>query len=279
MSLHVGTGLAAESNDLLVALSRGRGDREFFSDFFLGRRHHPGQLRWVENADATVNCLATSNRWGKTTVVVDGHYHANIYKTGAEDRYLDPVTGKLDLGKFQRVRYNTIHTADLWETAALVWDDARKIRNENPRIDAFVKAAPESKPPHIDFINGARWKFRTLGHDASGIDGHSFYLVTLDEAGWIDKLEEKMQNVIRVRIADVRGRIWLVGTFKPGVSKDFYKHCVRASAYTGAALGFDHRTEETAEGEDSETLDSSIRKYLREYGIDLDEYRDALGGH
>jgi hypothetical protein len=276
MSLEVGTGKAGESNALLEALARGRGDLQFFSRFFLNRTLHDGQLRWVENADATVNCLATSNRYGKTTVLTSGHTHACVYKTGGEDRYLDE-RGAFDLDAFNKLRYNTIHTADLWETAAIVWDDAKKIRNESPRLAAFIKNAPESKPPHIDFINGARWKFRTLGHAAEGIDGHSFYLVSLDEAGWIDALEEKMQNVIRVRIADVRGRIWLVGTFKPGVSKDFYKACVRASAYTGVGLGFDHRTEEANEGE-SDNLDASIRKYLREYGIDLDEYADALGG-
>jgi hypothetical protein len=276
VSLHVGTGKASDSNALLEALSRGREDHQFFSRFFLNRTLHDGQAEWVENAVATVNCLATSNRWGKTTVLPHGHFHSNIYKTGGEERYLDEA-GNLDLAAWTKLRYNTVHSADLWETAALVWDEAKKLRNENPRLAAFIKNAPESKPPHIDFINGSRWKFRTLGHAAEGIDGHSFYLITLDEAGWIDSLDAKMQNVIRVRVADVRGRIWLVGTFKPGVSKDFYKACVRASAYTGRGLGFDHRTEEADEG-NSANLDSSIRKYLKEFGIDLDEYADALKG-
>jgi hypothetical protein len=85
-----------------------------------------------------------------------------------------------------------------------------------------------------------------------------------------------MRNVLKVRTADVRGRIVIVGTFKPGISRDFYKVCVRASAYTGKAISFDHRADD--ETGEAETLDSSIRRYLREYGINLDEYAEALRG-
>lgn len=266
----------ATGDDLLLALQRGREDHQFFSQVFLNRTLHDGQLEYVTNANATVNCLATANRYGKTTLLSHRHFHKNIYKTGGESRYIDE-SGVIDAAKYTRLRFNTVHTSALWETTALVWDEAHKLINENPRLAAFVKDAPRSKPPHIDFIHGARWKFRTLGHNAEGIDGNSFYLISIDEAGWIDNLEEMMANVLRVRVADVQGQVDIVGTFKPGVSKDFYKFCVRASAYTGIGLGFDHRdtaAEETA----NETLDGSIRRYLGEYGINLDEYAEALGG-
>lgn len=276
MSLHVGTGKATEAQRVLEALARGRHDHQFFSRTFLNRTLHDGQLEYVENANATVNCLATANRYGKTTLLSHRHFHSCVYKVGGERRYLDDA-GVMDAGAFARLRYNTIHTAALWETAALVWDEAHKIINESRRLDAFIKERPKSKPPHIEFIHGARWKFRTLGHNAEGIDGNSFYLISIDEAGWIEALEEMMQNVLRVRVADVQGMIDIVGTFKPGVSKDFYKFCVRASAYTGRGLGFDHR-DDAADEQTSAGLDASIRRYLREYGIDLDEFSEALQG-
>ena len=78
--------------------------------------------------------------------------------------------------------------------------------------------------------------------------------------------------------ADVRGRIVIVGTFKPGISRDFYRICVRASAYTGSAIAFDHGSDDEGEMTQTELLSASIRKYLREYGIDLDEYKDAVSG-
>ena len=82
--LEVGTGKAAEANSLLEALGRGREDRQYFSRTFLNRTLHDSQLQYVENAQATVNCLATSNRWGKTTVLLNVHAHACIYKSGGE---------------------------------------------------------------------------------------------------------------------------------------------------------------------------------------------------
>jgi hypothetical protein len=292
VSLQVATGKAGEVNQLLEALARGREDDQFFSDFFLNRRLHDGQLEYVQNANATVNCLATANRWGKTTVLLHVHAKACVYKTGGEPKYA--AGGEVDNTLFLTLKYNTIHTAGDFETAMLVWEDAHKIMGESPNFRALVRDAPRSKPPHIDFITGSRWKFRTLGHDASGIDGNSFYVVSIDEAGWIDGLEKMMGNVVRVRVADVRGVIHLVGTFKPGVSRDFYKFCVRAAAYTGKGITLDHRSAD--DGTDPlpvSSLDQAIRRYLRDYfrgrkigkelqvdlfhlGIDRDELVDAV---
>lgn len=276
MSIHVGTGKAAEAEAALEALARGRHDHQFFSRAFLNRTLHDGQLEYVENANATVNCLATANRYGKTTLLSHRHTHKCVYKTGGESRYLDDA-GTVDLEAFGRLRFNTLHAAALSETAVLVEDEMRKIVGESPRLQAFIKSFPKSKPCHIEFIHGSRWKFRTLGHNAEGVDGNSFYLISLDEAGWIDNLEEMMRNVLRVRVADVQGQIDIVGTFKPGVSKDFYKFCVRAGAATGRGIGFDHR-DDSADEATSAGLDASIRRYLRQYGIDLDEFADALAG-
>lgn len=274
--MHVGTGKAAESDALLEGLARGRADIDFFAFFFLGLRLHEGQAEWMRDAVATINVGATANRWGKTTLLPCGHYHSCIYKIGGEPKYADPLGG-LDFDAFRKLRYHTVHTAGEWETAAIVHSEAMKLRKENPRLDAFIAKAPLSKPPHIEFTNGAVWKFRTLGHDASGIDGNSFYLISVDEAGWIESLEEKMNNVIRVRVADVQGRIWLVGTFKPGISKDFYKYAVRAGAYTNKGIRFDHGSgeddEESAEGS---SLDETLIRYLAEVGISRSEYEDAV---
>lgn len=252
-----------------LALERGRQDKEFFWHYFLNRKPHPGQLRFITEGEATINALACANRYGKTTLLAGEHFHANIYKTGAESRYLDDA-GAFDLSAYVKTRYRTVHAAGEWEQTTEVWEDALKLISENPRLAAFISAAPLSKPPHISFINGSKWLLRTLGVNSSGVDGKSFYLLSIDEAGWIAGLEEMMNNVLRVRVADVRGRIIIVGTFKPGVSKDFYKVCVRASAYTGAALGFDHRAHAADADATDFTLDAAIRRYCLEVGFDLD---------
>jgi hypothetical protein len=109
---------------------------------------------------------------------------------------------------------------------------------------------------------------------------NSFYVISIDEAGWIKKLEEKMDNVIRVRVADVSGRIHIVGTFKPGISKDFYKYAVRASAYTGVGLTFDHGSGDEDEGIVTQggALDKAILRYLREFLSDWTARGRAIDG-
>lgn len=274
MSLEVGTGRAKEAESLLDGFARGRNDPVYFLWFFAGRKLHDGQAEYMVNAEAKVNCLATANRYGKTTLLFGRHFHRGTYKIGAEYRYMNE-DGSINLDAFTGLKYETVHTAGEWEQAAFVWEDALKIINENARAAALVTDFPRSKPPHIKGLAGWKWMFRTLGHNASNIDGKSIYLLSIDEAGWIENLDEMMRNVLRVRTADVRGIIDIVGTFKPGISRDFYKICVRASAYTGRAIGFAHQSDEE-DGGGPQTLDSAIKKYLREFGIELDEYRDAL---
>lgn len=251
----------------LDAFTRAREDPIFFWHYFLSRCPHPGQARYITEANATINGLACSNRYGKTTLLAGRHLHSNIFKIGGEPRYIRD-DGSFDLKAFQKLRYRTVHTAGEWDQASEVWEDAHRLIDENPRLAAFVKERPRSKPPHIEFIHGAKWLFRTLGVNGSGIDGKSFYLISIDEAGWIDNLEEMMRNVLRIRVGDVRGRIDIVGTFKPGVSKDFFKICVQAAARTGANIGFDHRGDSA--NEESGSLDAAIKKYAREHGFDLD---------
>ena len=278
MSLEVGTGKAKTVDKRLDALARGRADHQYFAQTFLGRTLHDGQLEFVNNAEAKVNVLATANRWGKTTVMSEIYMHAGIYKTGAEWRYVTEE-GQLELDVFTKLKYEMVHTAYEWEQAAFVWEDALKLISENTFLSPFVTAQPKSKPPHIKFLGGAKWMFRTLGVNASNIDGKSIYVLGVDEAGWASDLETMMRNVLRIRVADVYGRIILAGTFKPGIARDFFKVATRASAYTGKGISFDHRTQDDDGIEQTQSLDSAIKKYLKDFGIDLDEYRDALNGY
>jgi hypothetical protein len=223
--------------------------------------------------------LPTSNRWGKTTVIPTRHYHKCIYKAGAEQRFLDD-DGATDLARFLSTKYETVHTAGEWEQAALGWHEALKLHGQNEPLRAFVKGnPPRTLPPHIDFINGAKWMFRTLGPNASGVDGKSIYYLSIDEAGWLEKLLEMMNNVLRIRVADVQGIIDIVGTMKPGVSRDFYKIAVRAAAYTGETVVFGHAgvVEDEDDVRPAGSMDETVKKYLADFGIDITEYRDALG--
>lgn len=255
--------------DPMDAFARGRADQSWFWHYFLLRCPHPGQARFIEGAQATINALACSNRYGKTTLLAGVHYHANIFKTGGERAFLTP-DGDFLIDEYLKLRYTTVHAAGEMEQTKEVLLDAWKLKNESPRLDAFIEATPKSMPYEIRFRNGSRWLLRTLGDNASGVDGKSFYVLSIDEAGWISDLQEMMDNVLTIRVADVRGRIIIVGTFKPGMSKDFFKICVKAAAATGVAIGFDHRALSEGDELQDDSIDSSIWKYAKECGFDLE---------
>lgn len=238
------------------ALDRGYDDPAFFSHYFLRRKLTDKQAQWMREAEATYNIAATANRFGKTSILTPRHYYRNVYKFGGEQFYTNPVTGDTVPELFLRTKYQTIHTAGQWDTASLVWVDALKVYEESQRLRQFIKATPRTLPPHIDFVNGARWKFRTLGDHGEGIDGNSFYYISIDEAGWIRNLKEILSNVGEVRVADVDGVIDIVGTFKPGISQDFAEYAVEASGATGVGISFEFDAEK------------SYVDYFREAGYD-----------
>ena len=223
------------------AFARGRNDIQFFSSYFCDRKLHDGQAEWCENAEATINVLTTGNRYGKTSTLTIRHAHRCSYKIGAEPRYIDALA-EGDLRPFYREKYRTVHAAGQWEQAKLVWEDALLMNQDAIRFRALIQQPPRrTLPPDIKFFNGATWRFRTLGDHGENIDGNSFYYISIDEAGWIRNLEEIMGNVLEVRVGDVRGVIDIVGTMKPGLSKDFYAYARRAAIHTGRKIAFDHR--------------------------------------
>ena len=225
---------------IFKAMERAREDIPFFSHYFCGRELHDGQVDYVVNANASINLLCTSNRWGKTTVLTIRHLHPLFFKLGGEPKYI--IDGAYHHDRYLGLEYKTVHAANLWETAEMVWRDALNVCS-GARMRPFVAEMPKSLPPKIVLTNGATWLFRPVGDRGEGLDGKSFYHISIDEAGWITNLREIMENVARIRIADVRGTIDLAGTFKKegGMSRDFYQYARRASLATGIKMAFDHR--------------------------------------
>jgi len=220
------------------ALARGRGDPQYWSWYFLEQRLHDGQAEWIMNAEASTNVLATGNRWGKSFVCCVRHFHRCFYKLGAEWRYIDPIGEEVDTVAYRETKYHTLHCAQGWDTVQLVWDHAYTLC-DRPRLRPFIKARPRSGLINIQFVNGSKWVFRTLGENGQGVDGTSLYLVSIDEAGWMENLKWILDNVVRVRVADVQGMVDLVGTMKPGISRDFFKEASLAAVYTGKEIFFD----------------------------------------
>jgi hypothetical protein len=210
----------------------------YWAWYFLEQQLHDGQAEWLLNAEATTNVLCTGNRWGKSFMVAARHLHRNFYKLGAEWRYIDPITGDVNLQDYRDCRYSTLHCAQGWDTVQLVWEPAWALCDK-PRLKPFIKTRPRSGFINISMVNGAKWWFRTLGEAGQGVDGTSLYLISIDEAGWMQNLGWILDNVLRVRVADVQGMVDLVGTMKPGISRDFHREATLAAVYSGKKVTVD----------------------------------------
>jgi hypothetical protein len=257
--------------DARQAIERGRDDVEFFAYHFCDLRLHSGQVEWLTSANATINLLLTGNRYGKTVSIGVRHLHCQFYKLGAEPRYMNP-DGTADRKRFVRERYMTVHTAGLYETAEMVWNELDSLVKNNENLRPWLETPlPRSKPHEVRFLHNGRWYFRTLGDNGEGIDGKSFYLITIDEAGWEQKIESIIDNVARMRVADVRGMIDCVGTAKPGLSQGFFNLAIKAQAYLGDDRQLDHSGVSKRAADGSRPLvDPAVVEYGKRAGYDIE---------
>ena len=257
--------------DAVEAIMRGRGDVEFFARHYMGMQLHGGQLEWLHEAQARINLLLTGNRWGKTTTMMVAHTHAQFYKLGAEPRYVD-ADGTVDVSRMARERYYTVHSAGLYDTAKEVWREFASLVKASPDLAVWLETPlPRSEPHEVNWMHGGRWLFRTLGDNGEGIDGRSFYLVTIDEAGYEKNIQEIIDNVARMRCADVRGRIHAVGTAKPGLSQGFFSLALQAQASLGDRRELDYRSESKPLPVGTRLLvPRELQRYALAQGMDLE---------
>lgn len=178
-------------------------DPVYFAKVLLPSSPHPGQERWLYEADQPINVLVPGNRWGKSTVIAMRHIWHCMFKVGAEP------TGKQS---WMTMPYETISAAHSADQAEIVFSMARKLL-QHPAIKPFVKRVYATPFPRIVFYNGAVFHCRSAHDGGKYLDGHAYRFVSIDEAGYITNLKELMNGVIVMRLAG-GGMIDLIGTPK-----------------------------------------------------------------
>lgn len=168
-----------------------------------GTPHDHGQVKFLRNAWAYINCLLPGNRWGKSKVIAMKHIYCCMFKKGVR------VTGNHN---WLTMPYETISAAMSFDQAELVFREAERMLQHDP-IAPFVKRVRATPFPMIEFWNGAKFHCRSAHDDGKYIDGHEYRLVTIDEAGWIPNLKQLINGVILMRLAG-GGWLDLVGTPK-----------------------------------------------------------------
>lgn len=178
-------------------------DPVFFANTLLPLKPHPGQVRWLTEANQNINVLVPGNRFGKSTVIAMRHIWMCMFKAGARP------TGKQT---WMTMPYETISAAHSADQAEIVFSMARKLL-DHPAIKPFVKRIYSTPFPRIVFYNGAVFHCRSAHDGGKYLDGHAYRFVSIDEAGYIDNLKDLMNGVIIMRLAG-GGMVDLIGTPK-----------------------------------------------------------------
>jgi len=180
-------------------------DEPRFCSTMLAKRPHPGQARWLRDANEMINILVPGNRFGKSVVEAMRHIHHCMAKRGSVYPVFSP--------RWYAEPYETISVSVSADQAQIVFDEA-KLLVRHPAIAPFVKRVYATPFPRIVFFNGAVMHCRSAHDDGKYIDGHAYRLVSIDEAGWLkNDLKKLMNGVIIMRLAG-GGMIDLVGTPK-----------------------------------------------------------------
>lgn len=183
-----------------------RADPVLFADKMLAKSpvKHAGQVTWLRNANESINVLVPGNRFGKSVVEAMRHVHRCVFKLGAE------ADGR---HSWRSMPYETISVSVSADQAEIVFDEAVRLVS-TPQMKPLVKRIYRTPFPKIVFFNGSVMNCRSAHEDGKYIDGHSYRLVSIDEAGWLkNDLKKLMNGVIILRLAG-GGLIDLVGTPK-----------------------------------------------------------------
>lgn len=189
------------------AMRRAREDPVFFAKAFLGVVPHPGQARWLRDANASINVLVPGNRWGKSFVTAARHAHFAFTKRG--------LSGVRDLQDWMEAPYQTISAGMSADQANIVFRAIERMFR-SPQMAPFVKRFRTTPFPHVVLYNNAIIHCRSAHDGGKYLDGSRYDLVSVDEAGYIPDLKQLMNSVILMRAAG-GGIVDLVGTPK-GIS-------------------------------------------------------------
>ena len=211
-------------NDLPLNLQRvltdGYHDIPLFAETLLGMPLHEGQKTFYKNANAKVNILVPSNRWGKSIAAAIKHIHRNFYKIGV---------GRGNTDAHQKAHYQTANLAPHSDATKPVFDAIKAIMTSSfpiPQADGRVVSNKcliewfidydhirNSTPYYIPFINNSGILFRSTGEDkGDSIQGKTFGYISYDEGGRSNHLEYELNSNIMPRLADLNGSLDLIST-------------------------------------------------------------------
>lgn len=201
-----------------AAYERGRTDIVFFAWYFLGLKLHPGQIRFLREADGMVNVLVPGNRFGKSVIIAVRHIWFNFYKVGVADSQGDAwakfayrSAAIAPNGKILALDYRII--VEIMESRFKISPDGEAIQTNNCRIGWYMVAKIKSPQHQIMFKDNSSVEFYSTSDDKGGsLQGDYYGYASYDEGGRSHHLYLELNQNIGQRLSQMQAPLDLVST-------------------------------------------------------------------
>lgn len=208
---------------LQKVINEGRTNPVLFINHLLGMPLHPGQIKYIEDTyslKTKVNVLVPANRYGKSSLLACLQIHALFYKLGIPQGNREA---------WFKARYRTANVAPaaslvepvfqyidqiLTSSFAIRLADGRIVSNKCQIEWFYLKNQTLASPPLKQFFaNNSYIEHRTIGLSGSdSLEGKPYGIITYDEGGRSNHLEQELNGTILARLFDWGGQFHLAST-------------------------------------------------------------------
>jgi hypothetical protein len=212
--------------NLQTWVSQGRTDPVIFSEKLLGLPLHDGQkkyLRRVAQKQDRIYVLSCGNRWGKSVLVSVIQLWHLFYKFG-----IPMAIDEQSQASWESVEYRTAniapHSANteaVFKTIHAILTSSFQIKDETGMHNNdciigwfYLPEKTLNTPPYKQFFsNNSYIEHRSLGQDqGDSLQGKPYGIITYDEGGRSDHLENEIQDAILPRLFDWKAPLHLIST-------------------------------------------------------------------
>lgn len=209
-----------DRTEIKLSIDRGKKDIVFFAHAFLGLKLHPGQIRFLREANGIVNILVPGNRYGKTVLLAVRHIWHNFYKIGLSEGddaswtkagYQTACLGPF--GEVLEVDFRIIK--QIMTSSFVISREGEPIRTNDCRIAWFLvpEACRNSPPYFIQFKDNSSIRFFSGSEDKFGsVQGKKFGYGSYDEGGRSHHLEYELKSNLIPRFQEMAAPLDLAST-------------------------------------------------------------------
>jgi len=193
---------------------------------------HPGQIKYIEDTskkpighinagrEPKVCTLVPSNRWGKSSLLACLQIHANFYKLGIppgnKEAWFKALYRTANIAPATSLVEPVFQYIDqiLTSSFAIRLPDGRVISNKCQIEWFYLKNLTRSSPPLKQFFaNNSYIEHRTIGMTgADSLEGKPYGMITYDEGGRSNHLEQEVNGTLLARLFDWSGQLHLAST-------------------------------------------------------------------